>query len=394
LKRIGLVVNSLPGYSETFLFNKINGLLTSGFHIVVLAQNRSKNITNWNVVFGHGLNSKSSLVRFIKVYLVLISTFFAAPVRVIRYYKLERNAGKSYLNTIKNIFNNAHILTQDLSCLQFAFGTLAINKENVAKVIGSKMIVSFRGYDLNYYKLDQSNIYQHVWQNADAFHFLGNDLLQRAIKRGYRSDKPNYLISPAIDIQLFKPEVNKKYLDQGVLNIVSVGRIVWKKGYEYGLKAIRILKDRNIPIQYTIVGGGDNLQAINFCIRELDIFNEVTITGSRSPAEIRLILSQNDIFLHPAISEGFCNAVLEAQAMKLPVVCTKADGLQENIEDGVTGFAVDIYDAIALADKIEHLYLNQGLFEQMGEAGRNRVENLFDIEQQINKFVKMYAEVI
>ena len=101
-----------------------------------------------------------------------------------------------------------------------------------------------------------------------------------------------------------------------------------------------------------------------------------------------------DMFLHPAVSEGFGNAVMEAQAAALPVVCTDADGLRENIADGETGFAVARRDPSALAAALARLAADRDLRRRMGEAGRSRVSEHFDPARQVDAFVALYEETI
>jgi colanic acid/amylovoran biosynthesis glycosyltransferase len=105
-------------------------------------------------------------------------------------------------------------------------------------------------------------------------------------------------------------------------------------------------------------------------------------------------LQNSDIFLHPAVSEGFCNAVIEAQAMNLPVICTNADGLSENIVHGETGFVVPIYDARAIYFQIKMLLLDRDLLNNFGKAGRERVLNNFVLSNQIEAYKQMYFDVL
>ena len=79
--------------------------------------------------------------------------------------------------------------------------------------------------------------------------------------------------------------------------------------------------------------------------------------AARRPLAGRVLgeLRAADVLLHPAVSEGFGNAVMEAQAVEVPVVCTDADGLRENVVDGVTGLVVPRRDASALAAALERL---------------------------------------
>src|SRR5690606_4561286 len=125
-----------------------------------------------------------------------------------------------------------------------------------------------------------------------------------------------------------------------------------------------------IPCTYRIVGSGDYLQAIRYMIFELNLEEVVELVGEMSASEIRDELEGAHAFLHPAISEGFCNAVVEAQAMEIPVVCSNADGLSENIEHKITGFVVPKWDVEGLAMMLKVLFNDPKRAEAMGSAGR------------------------
>ena len=102
---------------------------------------------------------------------------------------------------------------------------------------------------------------------------------------------------------------------------------------------------------------------------------------------------ESDVLLHAAVSEGFCNAVVEAQAMGLPSVVTDADGLSENVSHGETGFVVPRRDPGAMAEKIAFLAQDPDLRESMGKSARRRAEEMFSIERQIEDFVDLYSEL-
>jgi colanic acid/amylovoran biosynthesis glycosyltransferase len=105
------------------------------------------------------------------------------------------------------------------------------------------------------------------------------------------------------------------------------------------------------------------------------------------------VYANADILLHSALAEGFCNAVIEAQAMELPVVTTDAGGLPENVAHEVTGYVVPRRDASALTDKLELLARTEGLRKKLGEAGRRRVLERFDLDRQAEAFVALYREL-
>jgi colanic acid/amylovoran biosynthesis glycosyltransferase len=177
------------------------------------------------------------------------------------------------------------------------------------------------------------------------------------------------------------------------LKIVSVGRLVWKKGYEYAIRAASILKEKGIDFEYNIVGDGAHLQALQFIIKESGLENNVKLLGALSAEATKEQLEQSHLFVHPAISEGFSNAVLEAQAMGLPVICTDADGLPENIEDMVTGFVVRKWDTEAIAEKLIFFSENREKISEMGLKGIERVNKYFTIDKQIEAFANFYSSI-
>ncbi len=334
-------------------------------------QNISNGQNNWQLVFGF-------------MVLGLTKPLFTINC-ILKGYKLK---GKQI---VKLMIRDNAFFRRPVDLIHFEFGTLAIDRMYLKSILNCKIVVSFRGYDLNYYKLNQPNVYNEVWEQADGFHFLGKDLLQRAITRGYPNNKLNFLIPPAIDTGLFSPEPTETHkLQTSNIRIVSTGRLVWKKGYEYALLAIKQLVNEGHDIHYTIIGDGPLHTALVFAIHQLKLEHHVTLAGKCSQQEIKQYLQHSDIFLHPAVSEGFCNAVVEAQAMGLPVVCTNADGLAENIEDGITGYVAPIYDAPALAAQLTKLISQPDLCMQMGLNGRKRVLQYFELSTQINSFVSMY----
>lgn len=101
-----------------------------------------------------------------------------------------------------------------------------------------------------------------------------------------------------------------------------------------------------------------------------------------------------DVFVMPSISEGFGIVALEAQAMKLPVVCSDAEGLPENVQDMVTGFVVPRRDPERMAERLALLAGDAELRRAMGEAGRERVAHQFRVDQEIDAYERLYFETI
>lgn len=275
--------------------------------------------------------------------------------------------------------------------IHFEFGTLARDMEWIQKHFPVPLSVSFRGYDLNYMGLDQPDYYQEVWNRAAGFHFLGQDLLNRARSRGYKDQGVMRCIAPGIPLDLFGGSSSRLPVQR--LEIVSVGRWVWKKDYGTALQLMARLKDQGLSFRYRLIGDGPEAQKLRFLVRELGLEEQVELVGPLSRDQVAHALAQSHIFLHTALSEGFGNALLEAQLMGLPVVATAADGIDENIRDGETGFVVPRWDIQALTEKILWLSQNPDQARAMGQKGQVRVRQYFGLERLWIEFEDFFDQV-
>ncbi len=105
-------------------------------------------------------------------------------------------------------------------------------------------------------------------------------------------------------------------------------------------------------------------------------------------------LADAHLFVHAAVTEGFGNAVLEAQAAGLPVVCTDAEGLAENVDPGVTGIVVPRRDPVALAEAIVELAGDPERRVALGEAGKRRATEHFRPADQRAAFAAFFRQVV
>src|SRR5690606_23867831 len=219
---------------------------------------------------------------------------------------------------------NQFILSKKLDWLHFGFGTMALGRENIAAVIGAKMAVSFRGFDIAIYPVKHPNCYDKLFEKTDKVHVISNDIMRLVSQQDLNNKKEIVKITPAIDTSFFK---SVSIPPNGIIKITTMARLHWKKGLEYTLEALALLKNENIPFHYTIIGDGVEKERLQFAIYQLGLGDCVTFTGKLPPEEVKKQLQQTDIYLQYSIQEGFCNAVLEAQAMGLLCVVSDAEGL-------------------------------------------------------------------
>ena len=204
-------------------------------------------------------------------------------------------------------------------------------------VAGCPVVVSFRGYDVSYAGLDEPGFYDDVWEHADALHLLGEDLWQRALRRGC----PPGEAAPA------DPAGGRhRPLHAGRAAGARQGRRSSSSpsrgctGRRATSTGCRRCAGSSTPGSTSSTACSAPARTRRRCARASTTSVSPTTCGcsaTGSPDDVLDELRSADVLLHPAVSEGFGNAVLEAQAVEVPVVCTDADGLAENVVDGVTG---------------------------------------------------------
>lgn len=402
--RLVLVVPAFPQLSETFIVTKAVGLVARGWDVqIVCGRSTSEQWSAFGA--GHPVNTMRGRVNVTPD----LSPGIRLPLNVVRslrpLHQAEPGTIRRYLTDrscslgrrARDLVVDATILGLRPDVVHFEFGSLAVGRTHLGRRADAALSVSFRGYDLNYVGLAQSDHYREVWADADAIHVLGQDLWRRAVHRGAPEDLPHAVIPPAMDTSTAVPipaRPGALGTADNPLRLLSVGRLHWKKGHQYALDAVAMLQDRGLHLRYRVVGNGPLQEAVAFWRHQLGLDDIVELLGAVPPAEVSRHLFWADVFVHPATSEGFCNAVIEAQAHGVPVVCSDADGLAENVEDGVTGLVVPRRDPEALANAIADLAADGPRREATGRAGPDRVQRRFRIQDQLDAWERFYHEVL
>lgn len=391
--KIGLVLPALPGYSETFFRSKIRGLAAQG-HEVVLFVGSGKTIKTdlpCRIKVQGSVNSLL-LLNIIQVLWAFAQSWLRYPHITQKYIALEKQAGAGWGAILKRLYLNKHILSeQKLDWLHFGFATMALNREHVAKALGAKMAVSFRGYDVSRFPLRNQQVYQSVWSAVDKVHTISDALLAQGYKLGLPQDTPYQKITPAIDIAYFSRKINSKNLAQPV-QFLTVARLHWVKGLEYTLQALTILKDRGIEFRYTIIGEGTEYERLVFAAHQLGIRAQVHFAGRVPHEQIKSYYEQADIYLQYSIQEGFCNAVLEAQAMGLWCIVSDAEGLPENVLHEQSGWVVPKRQPQQLAQQIQQvLQMDEESLNEIRQFAMQRVREEFNLEKQQREFLLFYG---
>lgn len=184
------------------------------------------------------------------------------------------------------------------------------------------------------------------------------------------------------------------------LRLISVARLVEKKGYFTILKALNMLKSRYPNFIYTIIGHGDLQQEILKQISFLHLENHVIIIPYALQEVIRDYLRHSDIFINASIitksgdRDGIPNSIAEAMAMGVPVVATDVSGISELVHHKETGYLAQTRDASSIYNGLVYYIENPNERERIARNGCKYVRDNFNKDKMFSQCKQFYSELL
>jgi colanic acid/amylovoran biosynthesis glycosyltransferase len=262
-----------------------------------------------------------------------------------------------------------------------------------------KLVTTFHGFDLSVHlRRHGRHVYDELFARGDLFLPVTERWKRRLVELGCPEDKIE-VHRMGVDLEQFPFEPRCARAGERCV-VVSVARLVEKKGIEYGIRAVAKLSGEGHNVEYRIVGGGHLKPGLRRLIRELGVRDVVKLLGWRRRAEIQETLRAAHVFLAPSVTsregdeEGVPVAIMEAMATGLPVVGTHHSGLPEVIQEGVTGFLVPERDVDGLADRLRRLVERPQSRAEMGRNGRLFVEQHHDNNKLNDRLVDTYRRLL
>jgi len=171
--------------------------------------------------------------------------------------------------------------------------------------------------------------------------------------------------------------------------VLSVGRLVEKKGHDTLIRAAAVLRDRGVDARFRIAGEGPEWATLQRLVHEFDVADRVSFLGPLTPAEVESEYLTADVFalacrmLADGDRDGIPNVLLEAMAHGLPVASTTLAGVREAVIDGDCGLLAAPDDPAGLAASLARLAESPDMREAMGAAGRKRIATAFSRVQML-----------
>lgn len=262
----------------------------------------------------------------------------------------------------------------------------------IHRLTGIPFSFTARGSDIH---VDRTMLKQKV--DAAAFMITvsasNKDVILRECGPAF-SDKV-HVIYGGIDTSLFKPST-RALADHSALRIVCVSRLEPVKGHAELIEACRLLQERGVEFECHLVGDGELRSAIEEQIAQAGLRDKVILHGAGTHKQVVEQLSNADVFVLATVvaasgkREGLPNVLKEAMACGLPVVASNISGIPELVEHEKSGFLLTSKDSAALATALERLKADPELRRRMGQAGREKVVNDFDLHNSTLKRAKLF----
>lgn len=204
-----------------------------------------------------------------------------------------------------------------------------------------------------------------------------------------------YRIYNGVDFSRFHPAD----FGSGIPAIISVGRLIEKKGFADLIAACRLLQPRGRELRCEIIGEGPLEAALQAQIAEAGLQSAVKLIGPQTQSQIALRLANATIFVLPCTREeggGMDNlptVIIEAMAAGLPIVSTPLAGVPEMVETGVNGLLVPEHAPEAVAAAIEYLIANPEQARRFGERGREIAREKFSIETSAQALRALFENI-
>ena len=407
--RIAFIVPEFPSLSQTFVLNQITGLMDLGHDIEIFAHRKVNNAKIHHDVLKYRLLErtqyygevhlripKNKLLRILKGIALAAKNIWINPKPVLNSLNIIKH--KRQALTFQLLFRMMPFMQKDpYDIIHCHFGPVGnhILRLKEMGAINGKLITTFHGYDISTYLEDkEARIYEELFAKGDLFLPISRRWKQKLIELGCKEDKIK-IHRMGIDLSKFQLRT-RSVSKNGSVKILSVARLVEKKGIEYGIRAVAKLVKDYPDVVYRIAGDGPLREEFEDLIHRLEVERNVQLLGSVEQREVNDLMMNSDILLAPSVTakdgdqEGIPVVLMEAFATGLPIISTYHSGIPELVQDGISGFLVPERDVDGLCEKLISLISKPGLRVQMGMAGRKCVEEEYGIVKLNESLVKTF----
>ena len=404
--RIAFVIGRFPALSETFILNQVTGLIDQGHEVDIFADVPDDRGCVHNEVVRYGLLQRTHylpqlpehyVARVMKGIGLIAGSGWKSPRRVMR--SLDSSRYGQQATSLRLLyaaipFLNKHYTYDIIHCHFGTFGLRGLFLRDIG-VLSGRLVTTFHGADITEaVRAYGRRVYSRLFASGDLFLPISQRWKDALIDLGCPAEK-TVVHHMGIDCTEFAFR-SREMAVNGTIRLISVCRLVEKKGIEYAVHAVSKLIKANYRMHYDIIGDGPLREDLQKLIAELGVTGAITVHGQKTKTDVIAYLQRAHLLLAPSVTgkngdqEGIPVALMEAMAMGLPVVSTWHSGIPELVKDSVCGFLVPEHDADALAGRIAHLAEHPEIWSALGRKGRTIVEQEFNIDRLNKRLISIF----
>lgn len=379
------ILDVFPKISETFILNEILEIQRKGITIEVFAFSRANEDKIHPSV--KEINYLYYLPRknFCKLVYAHLYWFFKKPHTYAKalLFALRPSNEISKL-FLKNLYDVILISGRDADHIHAHFGRVSSNLALLTHLLtGVDFTFTTHRYDI----FESPSRNYKIKSTLAKRHIAISEYNKKYIVERFGVDEEKIsVIHSGIDFEQTFPPVKHN----GEAIIISVARLDKQKGLDNLIKACYKLKKQGIIFKCLILGEGPERRKLEKLIEELNLVDEVKLLGNKTQSEVFESLATAAIKVLSSRSEGIPVSLMEAMALRVPVIGPNVNGVSELIENGKCGFLVLPNDIDSLVEKIKVLLSNDELRKGFAEAAYNKVLKDFNLEIETDKLVKIW----
>ncbi len=406
---LGMILKGYPRISETFISNEILLLENLGFpiHLFSMRQPR-ENFTHKSVTrIQAGVDYlPETLLRPLPR--LMYHNCLLAAQKPQAYAAALKIAVKRFLRTrksatVKHLFQAGYLVHRLLPARKIAHlhAHFAHSPASVAMFtsILSGLPFSFTAHAKDIYTSDPRQLRDKLLRAQ--FAVTCTEYNRRYLQQVLEDNRsPIHCIYHGIDTKLFSFNQDGFARAQKPYRILTIARLIAKKGLPTVYRALRILGEKGIPFVHTLIGDGEDRQKVLSMIKDLDLHPRARWLGTQPHDVVLEHYKQAHLFAlgcevaADGDRDGIPNVLLESMAMGVPVVATHISAIPELVETGKTGLLVAPGQPRQLAQAMQRMLTDTELRSRVIPAARQRVLQDFDNKVLIRKLATIYSKEI
>jgi glycosyltransferase involved in cell wall biosynthesis len=237
-------------------------------------------------------------------------------------------------------------------------------------------------------------MYRMAFKYPEKIFFQNEEDLNLFLKKGLVQPEITELL-PGSGINLDHFKAYQKPEAKEPFTFLLISRLILDKGVLEFIQAVKMLRAEGLNCKFQIMGSKDPLHRRGIAVDIIDSWIEdglIEYLGVQK--DVRPYMNQADCIVLPSYREGASRTLLEAAALKKPIIATDVAGCNNIVLDGLNGYLCKLKDAEDLAAKMQKMYHTpEKIRLEMGEKGRERIEQLFDENLVVNKYLNEVSRI-